>query len=458
MRWWWCLWPAAACAFAAQAEAQRSVSQILAEARQLGVRTGLAATTLDGRFLHRSRSEERFIPASNMKLVTAAGLLQGLGVGFRFQTVFTLSDRLLVCKAGGDPNWIAGSEHAPEKMYRGLVGALQRRGTGSLRGVALDPGCFRGPARPAGWPADQLQNYYCAPTGPFVLEQGTFRLRLGMHKGAVHATLLAPFVTMPIEGTVAGSSNRKAVYGAVDRGDSIQVRGSFYSRSSPVEFQVSVQDTTSWFRKSLVQALEAGGIEVGEHTAAAGGAAGEAVFAWTTPLEPALRRLLLDSSNFDAEQCLRVLGAETAGDGSLAGGVAAAQHELRSLLGSAPEGLQMVDGSGLSRDNRTSPALIAEVLRRSLRTDGGGMLLRCLPLAGESGTLSKRFLQSRLRGQVRAKTGWIRGASALSGVVTRSGNPAFVFSILMNYDPGKAGLNKRLKQLQEELVEALARG
>ena len=57
-------------------------------------------------------------------------------------------------------------------------------------------------------------------------------------------------------------------------------------------------------------------------------------------------------------------------------------------------------------------------------------------------------------GKVRAKTGWIRGASALSGVVEGASEKRW-FAILMNYDRSRSGVNKDLKRLQEDIVAAV---
>ena len=60
-----------------------------------------------------------------------------------------------------------------------------------------------------------------------------------------------------------------------------------------------------------------------------------------------------------------------------------------------------------------------------------------------------------LVGRVRAKTGWIRGVSSLSGQVVRKDGTVRWFSILMNYDPKTNGLNKDLKAIQERIVQAI---
>ena len=73
-----------------------------------------------------------------------------------------------------------------------------------------------------------------------------------------------------------------------------------------------------------------------------------------------------------------------------------------------------------------------------------------MPAPGQ-GSLRNRFKGSKVAGKVLAKTGWIRGASTLSGYV--DGRP---FSILMSYDPARNGLNRKLKALQDRMVAAMA--
>jgi D-alanyl-D-alanine carboxypeptidase/D-alanyl-D-alanine-endopeptidase (penicillin-binding protein 4) len=100
---------------------------------------------------------------------------------------------------------------------------------------------------------------------------------------------------------------------------------------------------------------------------------------------------------------------------------------------------------------------LVRALRVVAASDDAEAFMSAMPVAGETGTLSGRFDASPVKGRVRAKTGWIRGASSLSGILERKDGSRCVFAILMNYDPKKNGLNGQLKDLQEQIVEALDR-
>jgi D-alanyl-D-alanine carboxypeptidase/D-alanyl-D-alanine-endopeptidase (penicillin-binding protein 4) len=339
-----------------------------------------------------------------------------------------------------------------------VAARLQRLGVRAVRDILLDPGSFTGPARPASWPQNQLHAYYCAPTGPFVLEQGVFRVAVDPRAGASKArvSLVAPPFGPRIENrTQVVRSKQNPTCGAIDRGDSLLVRGRIWRRSPAYEFRTSVADPTLWYARALRGVLARAGIAI---AASARPAHDGLVHEVTTGLGPALLRTLRDSSNFDAEQLVRVLGAEVKGDGSLAGGMAAMREGLQDLVGALPPGVALIDGSGLSKDNRVTPELLARALHGVRTRPLGWTLFQALPVAGETGSLEHRFAGSELRGRVHAKTGWIRGASSLSGYVEAADGEQYVFSILIAYDRNKGGMNKHFKRLQEAMVEAIAAG
>src|SRR5438067_1456600 len=93
-----------------------------------------------------------------------------------------------------------------------------------------------------------------------------------------------------------------------------------------------------------------------------------------------------DSDNFTAEIVLKELGAEKLGDGTSAAGAAVVARDL-AAAGIPLAGVRIVDGSGLSRDDRLTPNALASLLAsmwndpavrdvvwRSLATPGLGTL------------------------------------------------------------------------------------
>lgn len=432
----------------------QGIARAVAAAEALGARCGVAVCDSGGRWLYRHGAGDAFAPASNMKVLTAAAVVVGLGADYHFTTRFELRDGRLRVVASGDPNWIQDSLHDSAHVFAAAARALAARGVKAIGGIDLDAGNFTGPGRPSTWPQDQLQTYYCAPTGPFVLEQGTFALRVESRGGAIAADVIAPFCDVPVRGAIEGVERGKAVCGAIDQGGGVKINGRFPRRGAPVTLRTAVDDPAWWYEAALRKALRDVGIAVDP---AAAKAADGVVHEHKSDLRLAILRMLEDSSNFDAEQCLRVLGSRIRSDGSLAGGLAALQDGVAALVGGAPVGCEFHDGSGLSKQNRLSPGVVAAVLVKADATAAGPLLRACLPVAGQSGTLQGRFTGTDLVGRVRAKTGWIRGASSLSGIVERRDGSVRFFSILMNYDPRKDGLNRDLKRLQEEIVQGVDR-
>ena len=126
-----------------------------------------------------------------------------------------------------------------------------------------------------------------------------------------------------------------------------------------------------------------------------------------------------DSDNFTAEMVLKAIGAEVGAGGTTAAGAAIVTRDL-AAAGIPLAGVRIVDGSGLSRDDRvTARALVAAARDRLERPRPARPLWAALPVAGVSGTLEHRLLDAPARGVVRAKTGTTDIASALSGYVAR---------------------------------------
>jgi serine-type D-Ala-D-Ala carboxypeptidase/endopeptidase (penicillin-binding protein 4) len=134
------------------------------------------------------------------------------------------------------------------------------------------------------------------------------------------------------------------------------------------------------------------------------------------------------SDNFMAETLLKDLGADFGGAGTTAAGTAVVRSEA-AKLGARPT---MVDGSGLSRQNRTTPHDVVDLLVGLDRSAAAGPMRVSLAVAGKAGTLSDRMRRSAAKGRCRAKTGTLNGVSNLAGYCNSRSGTRLAFAILMN--------------------------
>jgi len=138
------------------------------------------------------------------------------------------------------------------------------------------------------------------------------------------------------------------------------------------------------------------------------------------------------SDNFRAEMLYLTLGFEGFDSANYATGQAAILAGLQRI-GFPLEGLVPADGSGLSYENRVSPGQLVYILNMLNESKYREILRRMLPVAGESGTLEKRFLEHRARNNLQAKTGTLKSVVSLSGFITTEQGNLLSFSMIANH-------------------------
>jgi serine-type D-Ala-D-Ala carboxypeptidase/endopeptidase (penicillin-binding protein 4) len=167
---------------------------------------------------------------------------------------------------------------------------------------------------------------------------------------------------------------------------------------------------------------------------------------------PAMRDLArltnVPSDNFLAETLVKDLGARYGDAGTTAAGVAVVRQTL-APLGVHP---QIVDGSGLSRADRTTPRDVVELLEQMHHDEIAGSFESSLAIAGRTGTIRKRMRGTAAQDRCRAKTGTLIGVSSLAGLCTAAGGHTIAFAILMNH----AGVS-RAHSVQDRIATAIAR-
>ena len=149
------------------------------------------------------------------------------------------------------------------------------------------------------------------------------------------------------------------------------------------------------------------------------------------PLGKIVRFMGRESDNFTAEMIVKQLGALQLGRGTTAAGSRVMRDAL-AAAGVPLAGVRFADGSGLSRLDRLTAAAVVALLEVGLASSElSDAFLSSLAVAGIDGTLEHRLQRRPARGQVIAKTGTTRLASALSGFV----RGRYVFAILQNGSP-----------------------
>ncbi|HUR19103.1 MAG TPA: D-alanyl-D-alanine carboxypeptidase/D-alanyl-D-alanine-endopeptidase [Acidimicrobiales bacterium] len=167
------------------------------------------------------------------------------------------------------------------------------------------------------------------------------------------------------------------------------------------------------------------------------------------PVRDLVGEMLRESDNLTAELLVKELGRRFAGAGTTVAGLGVVRETLASA-GLPVEHLAAVDGSGLDRSDRASCTLLVAAL------DAGGAkghLAAGLPVAGRDGTLARRFQGNPAAGRLRAKTGSLEGVAALTGFVdSATGAGPLSFAFLANGLPRDAVG----RALQEQLGALLA--
>lgn len=405
-------------------------------------------------------------PASNEKLFTTAAALCSLGPDWSFVTRFDSTAPIeggvlqgdLVVRAGGDPLFDPQAHGKIDAFFAGVARQLKAAGIQSVSGaLLLDEGDFLEPGPGPAWPpSNQHWAEFCALSGGLNANAGCLTALVRPDKGLEQAEVA---VEPRWHGLKPRISVETIARGKLDlrvqaRAGELSVQGSIPRSVSEYELRFAAPDPVLLFGHAALGALHAQGVRIdGGLQRQRAAPAGRELARLSTPLVELLEPINTDSNNVCADQVFLALGHARGGAGTREGGARAIREFLQHLSIPADEYAQ-VDGSGLSRDDRVSAQMITALVDAVLRLDPkvAHAYAASLAVGGETGTLEKRGLDER----VRAKTGFIAGTSALSGLVETKAGRTLIFSILVDY-PKCDGLNTSCwKPMQDSVCKLLA--
>jgi D-alanyl-D-alanine carboxypeptidase/D-alanyl-D-alanine-endopeptidase (penicillin-binding protein 4) len=405
-------------------------------------------------------ADRPMVPASTMKVVTAAVALRQLGPAYRFTTgvyadgpidaTGTLQGNLYI-QGRGDPTLVV------ERLWK-LVLDLKLEGVTKVSGdLVFDATFFDDDPVMPGWTKEadiKAGTSYFATSSALSLNHNTVTFvvapaaEVGQPARIVVETPATGHVTFEstVLTTAPGSRHRLLFEReATATGVNFRIEGTVPS-DAPVERERrSVLDPTAHFIAVFRDLAAAHGITVGGKVRRApvpGGA--KLLFeARSAPLTTILMDMNKYSNNFIAEQVLKAIAAEATGKpGTVAAGLEQIATYLDSLGVKATD-LRLVNGSGLSRDARLTPAALNKVMVDMARNPKlAHEFSATLALAGWDGTMWSRLSEDP--GRVRGKTGTLDGVHCLTGYVDAADGRTYAFTFLVNDLRDGSGPARRL--------------
>lgn len=311
------------------------------------------------------------VPASTMKLLTAAAALSTLGADTHFATRVLGAGNRLVLVGGGDP-FLASTAAKAKGQYpdRANLTTLARRTAAALKQQAItsvrldyDASMFTGPAINPRWPSTYVPENVVPPISALWVDE------------AIDSN--GRYVADP-----AGMAADR--FAAALRDQGITVSGPQKQRKAPA---------------TATELASVSSASVGE----------------------IVEQTLAVSDNNAAEVLARHVGAATNGSASFIGGLSGIFAVL-ARLGVDVADSTAYDGSGLSRENELTTATLLGVLEAAASPANPELrqVITGLPVAGFTGSLARRFDQgpATAQGRVRAKTGTLTGVHGLAGIAT----------------------------------------
>ncbi len=428
----------------------------------LGDRIGIhVVDAMSGREVFASHKDLPLNPASNMKIVTAAGALLTLGPDFTMLTGLygrVEGNRVqdLVLRGFGDPT-LRMSDLVE------LAEALEDRGVTRVGTVIVDGTYFDDQLLPPAFEQqpNEVASFRAAIAAASV-ERSSYVLRVipGASVGAPARVRLGCDGYFDVDNQITTSEGGAPNVIADQRGDgpqmTLRLSGTIPTGILGVGYRRRVENPISYAGHCMVAALERAGIEASGRVRIGETPAGTPLITSRTspPLSEVIHAMGKVSDNYTAEMVIKVLGAERARPGTTARGAEVLQEVLRDA--GVPEGrATIVNGSGLFDGNQIAASHVTALLSHVYQTPNiRSEFLAQLSVGGRDGTLSRRLTNLPVPGIVRAKTGTLNDVIALSGfVLGPDPSKVYAFSVLANGIRGRQGL---ARNMADDLVRALA--
>ncbi len=449
------LWPAAPWAAqtassAAREQLARKIASLI-EAPGVSRGTwGISVRSLDTNediFEHNPRA--LMVPASVAKLAALAVTADAVGWDFSFETAVRATGPVvdgvlhgdLIVVGSGDPS--IGGRAGDD--FGAWIEAITQAGITRIDGRVIgDDDAVEEPRPGAMWAWDDLG--YTSGSLFGALNYGENRLPVTLAPGdgpGSPTTLSVPASAQDrpiVNRSATGLPGSVALVWPEQRPGEVAltVAGSLPAGSRSVRLFISAGNPTKWFVDVLGRELQRAGIDVSGGSVDIDDVAPKPVSSGahtiyvhhSKPLAELAQPMLKDSINLYSEAVLRMSTGRAGGrtnDDALV-----ALKERLTTWGLQPDGLQVVDGSGLSRRDGIAAELLVAILTRMYDPTFESPWMTGLPIAGRDGSLNNRLRNTIAESNLRAKTGTMSNIRSLAGYVRTRDHEPLAFAIMVN--------------------------
>jgi serine-type D-Ala-D-Ala carboxypeptidase/endopeptidase (penicillin-binding protein 4) len=383
-------------------------------------------------------------PASLVKVYTTYAALLALGYDYRWRTEFYASSPLkqgvlqgdLIVKGYGDPT--LKSEDIP-----GIVRGLRAQGLRKIEGdILIDRSYFEAQgAISANFDENRYSPYNALPDA-LMFNQQTSTFSLERKKGSYQVVKKIPGESYRIDNeirSVTGSCRGQRAWPKIkiiqnDAMPKVHLSGTLSKHCRKRTFAYVVTPAYREFYAALSRALQQAGIAyTGNLIEAEMGAKPQKLYTHYSPtLEEVIAKTSKQSNNLFARHLLLTLGAELLGAPSTLdkGRKAVTQILNRYRLLDTPK-CYIDNGCGLSRISTTTARSMVQTLEHAY-AHYGQRWMKSLAIAGEDGTIKRRFRSSIVKNRAWMKTGSLKGVRNIAGYLRSESGALYTVVIIIN--------------------------
>lgn len=444
-----------------------------------GTSWAAVAVYTDGELVFCAEPDLRLSPASALKLLTSAAVLDEFGPFYRFETaLYTDAQpdehgavKNLYIRGAGDPTLGSGRVNASlswKELLRQWSQEIRKAGVKRVTGrIYADVSLFEGPSVPPKINWQNMGNYFAAPATALAFNDNSFDIVFSpqpRHGALVETESFSPEpkgvrLRSFVQADAKNRRDNAYVYGAPGQYN-LEIYGTLPARAfGSYSVSAALPEPPQTLVDLLTERLKEDGVSVGQSPVllyqAPDYAAMHLLYLHrSAPMKDILEVLNKRSFNFYAEMLLRMLAVRKGEKGSTQAGVKQLINFLKKN-GISTKDLVLYDGSGLSRDNQITAQTLTDVLTFMSKRPDFDFYYRSLATPQDRGDLLllRRFLAPFQRTQdVRVKGGTIDGVKAQAGYVKDKNGRLIAFAFIANNLLDK---NEDINRFYEELIKLL---